>query len=84
MMLVFKSLDDVVEIFHTETGKQVNVQELQQTANQGKYHWKETKGLFTKLCILVIQRCSYDGMISAYNSGERSTYLLKEKAKNWS
>lgn len=38
MMLVFKSLDDVVEKIHTLSGKQVNIQELQQASTKGKNH----------------------------------------------
>lgn len=49
MMLVFESLDDVVEKIHTVFGHQINIQELQQTASEGENNWESDKRLLAKI-----------------------------------
>lgn len=49
MMLVFESLDDVVEKIHTLFVHDINIQELEQTASEGENNWEEDKRLLAKI-----------------------------------
>lgn len=47
-MLVFKFLDHVVEVSHTDSVEEVNFQEFHHTATKGKQDCKETQGLLAR------------------------------------